>query len=202
MGGRSRVAAQWLAGRGFKKVYNLSGGIKAWEGEVADGPVELNMGMVRGDETPVEIIRLAYGMEHSLGELYEKAKSTVRDSEVAKLLDTLWRVENKHKAYLIDLAKAIDPRRASAESLETEVAAKTLEGGFDSAEFLKKNERFMQSAPDLLDLSIMVETQALDLYVRFAGKTEDEQAKRVLYKIADEEKGHLAALGALRDARA
>jgi len=191
-----------LAGRGFKKVYNLSGGIKAWEGQVAEGPVELNMDMVRGDETPVEVIRLAYGMEHSLGEFYKAAKSTAGDTEVAGLLATLSDVENKHKAYLIELGKSIDPLGTSAEKLETEVASTTLEGGFDSAEFLQRNEKFMKSIPDLLDLSMMVETQALDLYVRFAGKIENDQAKQVLYKIADEEKGHLAALGELRNARA
>jgi len=191
-----------LVGRGFKEVYNLSGGITAWDGEVAEGPVELNMDMVRGDETPIEMIRLAYGMEHSLGEFYKTAKSTARDGEVAALLDTLWSVENKHKAYLIELGKSIDSLRASPEALEAGIASKTLEGGFDSAEFIEKNERFLKSVPDLLDLSMMVETQAFDLYVRFAGKTENEQTSRALYKIADEEKGHLAALAELRSARA
>jgi len=164
--------------------------------------VELNMDMIRGDEAPVEIIRLAYGMEHSLGEFYAAAKSTVKDAEVADLLDTLSRVEKKHKVYLIELGKSIDPLGISAETLETEVASKRLEGGFDSEEFLRKNERFIQSVPELLDLSMMVETQALDLYVRFAGRTENEETEQVLYKIADEEKGHLAALGELRNARA
>ena len=191
-----------MAGRGFKEVYNLSGGIYAWEGKRAEGPVELNMDMVRGDETPAEIIRLAYGMEHSLGEFYKAAKSTTKDAEVAELLGTLSDVENKHKAYLIKLGESIDPVGTSAEKLETEVASKTLEGGFDSTEFLQRNDRFMQSIPDLLDLSMMVETQALDLYFRFAGKTENDHTKEVLYKISDEEKGHLAALGELRDARA
>ena len=32
VGGRSRVAAQMLSGWGFKEVYNLAGGIKAYEG--------------------------------------------------------------------------------------------------------------------------------------------------------------------------
>jgi len=174
----------------------------AWDGAVAEGPMELNMDMVRGDETPVEMIRLAYGMEHSLGEFYRTAKSKARDAEVAALLDSLWSVENKHKDYLVELGKSIDPLRASSEALETGVASKTLEGGFDSAEFIEKNERFLSSVPDLLDLSMMVETQALDLYVRFAGRAENEQTRRALYKIADEEKGHLAALGVLRGARA
>ena len=37
-----------LAGQGFEKVYNVKGGMMAWEGPVADGPVELNIYSVQG----------------------------------------------------------------------------------------------------------------------------------------------------------
>ena len=63
VGGRSRVAAQMLSGWGFKEVYNLAGGIKAYEGHKATGPMELNLDLVQGDESPAAIIILAYGME-------------------------------------------------------------------------------------------------------------------------------------------
>jgi len=63
VGGRSRAAAQLLAGKGFKDVYNLQGGIQAWEGLTAFGPAEIGMALLRGDETSKEIIVLAYGME-------------------------------------------------------------------------------------------------------------------------------------------
>ena len=46
---------------------------------------------------------------------------------------------------------------------------------------------------------MMIETQALDLYLRFAMKMSEESSKKILYKIADEEKAHLEALGTLRD---
>ena len=32
-GGRSSAAAKFMTGKGFQEVYNLSGGILAWEGE-------------------------------------------------------------------------------------------------------------------------------------------------------------------------
>ena len=32
VGGRSSKASAYLSGQGFKKVYNMSGGIKAWSG--------------------------------------------------------------------------------------------------------------------------------------------------------------------------
>jgi hypothetical protein len=63
VGGRSRAAAQILTGKGFKTVYNLKGGIKAWNGHSAAGPAEMGMMLLKGDERPAEIIILAYGME-------------------------------------------------------------------------------------------------------------------------------------------
>jgi len=192
------VAAQLLAGHGFKRIYNLAGGIKGWQGEVAEGPVELNLDMVRGDETPEEIVRLAYGMELSLGTFYRTAAATANDADLVALLDKLAAVEDAHKQHLLQLQATLTGREISRKAMEEEVTQKTLEGGFNSAELLKNNEKFLHSIPDLLDLSMMIETQALDLYVRFANKTEGQETKRVLYRLADEEKGHLAALGHLR----
>ena len=64
------MAAQLLSGQGFREVYNLKGGIKAWQGAKAVGPVELNLDLIRGDESPGEIISLAYGMEEALRRFY------------------------------------------------------------------------------------------------------------------------------------
>jgi len=60
VGGRSRVAAQMLSGMGFKEVYNLAGGIEAYRGGKVAGPVELNLDLVRGDETPGEVLTLVW----------------------------------------------------------------------------------------------------------------------------------------------
>ena len=48
MGGRSRAAAEMLAGRGFQEVYSLKGGIKAWGGLLAGGPAEQGLGLISG----------------------------------------------------------------------------------------------------------------------------------------------------------
>jgi len=75
-----------MAGHGFTKVYNLSGGISAWEGETAQGPLGLHLDLVRGDEPPGEIIKLAYAMEQGLGGFYTKIKGIVQDPELSNLL--------------------------------------------------------------------------------------------------------------------
>jgi len=188
-----------LEGQGFKEIYNLSGGMMAWKGTVAEGPVALNLDMIRGDEKPIEIIKLAYGMEQSLGGFYRLLKDRTQDREVANLFDLLASMEEKHKERLIALGESIKPPDWNREQFEAEVSSAVMEGGFKSEEFMRKNERFLQAVPDTLDVSMMLEAQALDLYLRFADKTAHDDTKSVLYRIGDEEKQHLQYLGRLRD---
>jgi rhodanese-related sulfurtransferase/rubrerythrin len=197
IGGRSRVAAQLLSGFGFNEVYNLTGGIKAWQGNKATGPVELNLDLIRGDETPNEIIKLAYGMEQGLQRFYETMHSRTKDSELADFLWKMVDVEQIHKKTLFDLLAIVDSPEQDLESFEAEVDSDIMEGGFDMTAFMEKNEPFLHTFSDVIDLAMMLETQALDLYLRFAEKSTMTTAKEVLFKIGKEERNHLASLGRL-----
>ena len=172
-----------------------------WNGLTAVGPVEMHLDMVRGDETPEDIIRVAYGMEHSLGGFYRAAKTKTLDTDLARLLEMLITVEDKHKQYLFELYQSLGSSEISLEAFEADDLPKVMEGGFDTDEFMKQNEIFLDDVPSLLDLSMMLETQALDLYLRFADKSENQNTKDILYRIGDEEKAHLAALADFRDER-
>jgi sulfur-carrier protein adenylyltransferase/sulfurtransferase len=196
-GGRSRVGAQLLSGKGFKQPINLSGGIKAWEGLTASGPVEMNLDLVWADAGPQTVVMTAYGMEHALAEFYRIMESRTDDRSVAELLGKLAGIEERHKQYLLDLYNTISPDGSERKTLET--AQSTMEGGFDLTEFLRENEQFAKTAPNLVDLAMMLETQALDLYLRFADKVARPESREILFKIADEEKGHLRSLGKLKD---
>ena len=81
--------------------------------------------------------------------------------------------------------------------VRTRAASETLEGGFNLKEFLAANEAHLDTVPQVLDLAMMLETQALDLYLRFADRCAQTAAKTILFAIADEEKVHLARLGRL-----
>lgn len=192
IGGRSRAAAQFLSGAGFKNVYNLTGGIKAWNGATAKGPVELNLELVRGDETPSEMIRLAYGMEMSLETFYATLKSRTTDPELSNFYSKMEGIEQGHKKRLFEHQMEIDPQDRDLETFEADVQSETMEGGFDVVSFLEKNEPHLNAIPDALSLALMLESQALDLYLRFSNKLSDPLSKGVLYKIADEEKSHLS----------
>jgi sulfur-carrier protein adenylyltransferase/sulfurtransferase len=201
VGGRSRVAAQMLAGYGFDKVYNLNGGINAWNGITATGPEELNLDLVRGDETPIEIIKLAYRMETALGDFYRTISTMTADEELGSLASKLAAIEDRHKGFLVNLLETMDSSGISAAILKPEDKAFIMEGGFSGQELIEKNRTLLSSVSHVLDLSMMIEAQALDLYLRFAGKMEDEASTDALRRIAEEEKSHLEALGKLRGER-
>lgn len=197
MGGRSQAAAQLLSGLGFNEIYNLQGGIKAWQGGKAAGPQELNLDLVRGDETPPEMIALAYGMEMGLGVFYQNLIETTRDTDLKALFSKLAEIEGHHKQRLLNLLAEIDPPAKTVEAYETDIKPTILEGGFELDDFMQKNESYLQKVSDVLDLAMMLETQALDLYLRFADKSSEPGSQQVLFKLADEEKSHMEALGQL-----
>ena len=200
-GGRSLAAAQLLSGLGFNEIYNLKGGIKAWQGLKAFGPKELNLDLVRGDETPAEMIALAYGMEMGLGIVYGEMSERSDDLELKSLLTMLADIEKQHKKRLLEILAETDSPINDTEAYEAELRPSILEGGFGLDDFMKENESFFSSVQGVLDLSMMLETQALDLYLRFADKSADERTQKVLLSIADEEKAHLSSLGNLMDNR-
>ncbi|MFZ2087683.1 MAG: rhodanese-like domain-containing protein [Desulfobaccales bacterium] len=199
VGGRSRVAAQLLSGRGFKEVYNLSGGIKGFRGAKASGPQELSLDLVRGDESPAEMLKLAFGLERALGIFYEKCRDTAQDKDLVDLFTKLGRIEVVHKQKVYERYAALTPNAPDMAAFEADMTPDIMEGGFRLNEFLAANEPWLKSISQVLELGMMLETQALDLYLRFADKSREEGTKQVLYTLADEEKTHIKALGKLMD---
>jgi rhodanese-related sulfurtransferase/rubrerythrin len=197
VGGRSRVAAQMLSGFGFKEVYNLAGGIKAYQGQKAAGPQELNLDLVRGDEDATEITRLACGMEKALQLFYETRQGKVQDQELNDLFLQLARVEERHRQRLSEVYQRLEPSDQEAAACSGPAAPGTLEGGFNVQDFMTSNEAHLDTVPHVLELAMMLETQALDLYLRLAHRSTNQAAQTVLHAIADEEKLHLASLGRL-----
>ena len=129
IGGRSRVAAQLLSGLGFQDVYNLNGGIKAWQGIKAEGPKELHLDLVRGDETPAEIVVVAYGMETGLQTFYENMNQRLKDEKLEALFTKLTDIEENHKKMLFELHAKIEPPGKDLKTFEAEVTPTILEGG-------------------------------------------------------------------------
>lgn len=199
MGGRSRAAAQLLAGKGFTEVYNLKGGIRGWNGLRAVGPSEMGMSYLTGDEDLKEIIALAYGMEEGLRGFYVSISERTHDPDVAHLCDRLSEIEELHKERLFALYVSDHSTIAGRGAFESDVVDGVMEGGFTTEEFLEKHWDTMETVPDLLNIAMMLETQALDLYMRYSDKVQEPSVRDALHDLAEEEKGHLTRLGRLME---
>ncbi|MFC1534268.1 ferritin family protein [Thermodesulfobacteriota bacterium] len=154
------------------------------------------MSLLRGDETPEEIIVIAYGMERGLGEFYTKMAERIVDTEVANMLSKLSEIEDKHKQRLASAYLSLH-KSISDETFESKIVSGMMEGGFTVEEYIDQNGPAMRTIPDVLNIAMMLEAQALDLYMRYSQEITYDKGKTILYDIAEEEKGHLAALGRL-----
>jgi len=203
VGGRSRMATQLLMHQGFRDVYHIQGGIEAWEERTATGPVEFHLQFIRGDESPEEVIAVAYRMEEGLKKFHEFVRARTPDPDLSELLSHLIKAEESHEKTLIELLETISLEPAGQPATTGFDSSRSggglIEGGIDVNEFVKRNEPFLKSVPGYLDLAMMIETQALDLYLRMAVESRNEVAKKVLFRIADEEKTHLNLLGRFMD---
>ena len=201
-GRRSRAAAQILTSRGFEQVYNLKGGIAAWQGHAAAGPSEMGMILLKGNETPREVICLAYGLEEGLRKFYSMSIKLAIGTAVVGVLTKLAKIEVKHKQRLFDLYLTIEPVPLGVDAFEKRITSEFMEGGFDPDKFLEQSMPALKTAAEVLDFAMMLEAQAMDLYMRYAEKSEDPEVKNILYQMANEEKAHLKSLGHILDKNA
>jgi len=196
VGGRSHMAAQLLMHQGFEMVSHLAGGIEAWTQPAASGPVELHLQFISGNESPLEMISLGLNFEEGLRRFHQTARDRTTDRELADLLTSLVKAEENHKQTLLGLLSEDDQSRFQRE-LSPLKGANVMEGGIDVDDFMQRNKPYLQTVPGYLELAMMVETQALDLYLRMADACAQQETRSVLLKISEEEKAHLAALGQL-----
>lgn len=196
-GGRSLVAAQLIEGKGFKKVFNMIGGIKAWDGGAATGPKEMHLGMIKGDETPSEMLKIVYGMEEGLRQFYIKASSFTGDDEAINLLSQLAKIEEKHQDQLLTLFHMLDGGDQHIEKIKSEILPERMEGGFEIDTFLTENKALLKTPTGVLETAMILEVQGMDLLLRFGDKSTHLDTRQALHEIADEEKAHIQALAQL-----
>jgi sulfur-carrier protein adenylyltransferase/sulfurtransferase len=203
VGGRSRMAAQFLMNHGFKDVYNLQGGIQSWEQPAATGPVELHLRFVKGDEGPREVVAIAYRMEEGLKQFHLRMKENSSDAALIELLSHLVRAEESHRRSLLQLLEQATGDTGLTDEVEgtglEKTSAELMEGGLDIETFWEQNRPYLTTVAGYLDIAMMIEIQALDLYLRMANESRDVRTRDVLRRIGDEEKAHLSALGRFID---
>lgn len=192
------MAAQLLAGKGFTNIYNLSGGIKAWESPVAVGDQTEGLDLFSGDESVETTLMVAYGLEAGLHDFYLSMAAKEFPQPVRKLFGDLAKIEVKHQERLLDTYTEVTGRPAEKDRFEATLDDH-LEGGLSTEAFLARFTSDISSPVDVISMAMAIEAQALDLYQRAADNSTATDNKMAFQLIASEEKSHLKRLGELMD---
>jgi len=188
-----------LAGKGFKQVFNVSGGINAWKSKTAIGPQDLGMDLFIGKEAPLDVLKVAYSLEQGLQEFYVTLANKAGNEKVKDLFLKLSKIEVKHQISIYTAYNRISHEGINKDEFEKIVEISALEGGLSTEEYMDLFKPDLNSEKEVISLAMSIEAQALDLYHRVSSKISDSESKAIVNKIADEEKAHLASLGKLMD---
>jgi rhodanese-related sulfurtransferase/rubrerythrin len=197
IGGRSRVAAQVLAAKGFSEVYNLSGGIKAWSDRKAVGPEDLGLALFTGSESLEETFIAAYSLEEGLRDFYLSMAPRVKNEQARALFDKLAAIEVKHQERIVAEFARLSGTPVTREDFAKKHAGPAVEGGLTTGEYLDLYQPDLEVVAEVVSLAMAIEAQALDLYQRATSRAPGTETREALLRIADEERTHLAQLGRL-----
>lgn len=188
------MAAQTLTGKGFEKIYNLTGGIKAWKKEVAVGDEEVGLNLFDGVESGEQAVIVGFGLEMGLRDFYLTMRSQAKRESTQKLFAQLADIEILHQQRLLQLHEEITGTSHTMEEFSCKVVQPAMEGGLTTDEYLQLYKTDLDSELEVLGLALAIEAQALDLYLRAAERSKEQQTIEVLQQIAQEERSHMDRL--------
>ena len=177
----------------------MEGGIKAWKGLVAEGIPEAGMAYLSPATRPEEMIALAWLLEDGSLKFYESLAEMMEDRETKGIFQNLKRSEENHKTTLWKMYEEISGKTPTHEFPDTVISKEprgdVMEGGMLVSEALKWSEG--KELKDILELSISLESNSYDLYLKMERKVEGRNAKQVFKTLSEEEKNHLEQLTSL-----
>ena len=188
-----------LSGKGFSKVINLAGGIKAWNGERAYFGEEKGLELFTGKESPEQTLITAYGLEMGLEEFYISMMEKLKNEDVKELFQKLSFIEVKHRERIFEEYIRISGKTISQQEFMSDMVISASEGGMSTEEYIQFFKPDLESSEAVIELAMSIEAQALDLYFRASERVDHDESRKFLLQMADEERSHLVQLGYLME---
>ncbi|MCP4576429.1 MAG: sulfurtransferase [Deltaproteobacteria bacterium] len=194
VGGRSLAAASMAEEeiRGAGDIYNLSGGIMAWDrATVSNQP---NVQLFDG-QGPSEMFRTAMNLEKGAMRFYTHIRDTYPDPSWSEVFGRLAKAEIAHAKTVHETWERRDAQLEPFEKLFKELDGEVLEGGL----LLKVAMTQLASAGEqtclrMLEMALKIEYTAYDLYRNLTHQLSESEGSAVFLSIAQAEKGHMRAL--------
>ena len=186
-GVRSKAACQLFTMAGAKYVFNMSGGILAWNGEEATGEETAGLEFFLSDDYS-STFAIAYQMEAGLRQFYQLLADREENEEEKAMLTQMALFEDGH------MARLKSKHKECIGELGPEEPREIMEGGLDVEEMITIFGSELDSPEKILQLGMKFEAQAFDLYCRLAKKHYGTEVSRFYREMANEEQQHLLRL--------
>jgi len=177
----------------------MKGGIRAWEGFVAEGIPEAGMAYFSPATRPQEMVTLAWLLEDGTCKFYESIAPMMEEREAKGIFQSLKISEENHKTILWKMYEEMSGKTPTSEFpakvISGEPAGDVMEGGMSITEALKWSKG--KTLKEILELSVSLETNSYDLYLKMEQKVEDRHSKQIFKALSEEEKKHLEQLTSL-----
>ncbi len=199
-GGRSLAAASIFFEEGIseKAIYNLEGGILAWEGKTLKGFPKIQV----FDKTkgPVELLLTAMDLEKGAWRFYTYILKNFEVDPIIPTLEQLSKAEIAHARTVYGFWEKAASTPIAFDQLYEGLKGEILEGGESLLEvmgYLKNIEE--NPCLQILELALHMEYAAFDLYKTMADHAKDQTIRDSFLAIAQAEKSHMRMLIRLLD---
>lgn len=170
--------------------------MNAWKGLRATGAPDAGMAYFEPAKRPEELIALAWMLEDGSCKFYQEMAKRQERTGMAALFQGLSGDEEKHKSSLFDIYRKLSGKESAPgfprSVVSVESSDEYLEGGIE----LKKALGWAQgkASKDILEFSMSLEVNAIDLYIKMERRLEEKEAKEVFLALSNQERNHLKRL--------
>jgi rhodanese-related sulfurtransferase/rubrerythrin len=194
-GARSKAAAVMAIGSTIplKKIYNLTGGIMAWNGKtLAEAP---RVKIFEGIEDPAELLLKSMDLEKGALRFYTYASEKFSGQPFVHPMTALVKAERVHAQSIYRYWEKMAESPRPFDELFEGLTGNIMEGGDDLQAVIDRLEALDgNTCLGLIELALDIEYAAFDLYRTLADMTADDSARNVFLAIAQVEKSHMQML--------
>ena len=182
-GVRSKSGCAIMARLGVEQLYEMEGGINAWNGEQAEGGVDAGLEIFTPGtfDSPFELV---FQMEAGLKSFYQALAERASREDERQMLAELARFEDSHMHKLSQ----------KYGQLENGASMQIMEGGLNQQQMIEAFGDQLSSREKILQLGMKLEAQAFDFYSRLARKYQGEETESFFNQMAAEEHSHLLTI--------
>jgi rhodanese-related sulfurtransferase/rubrerythrin len=194
-GNRSSSAVGLLNGAGLDDVFNMEGGMLAYDGLTAIGPPEAGIFCFPENMQPDELVAMAWYIEDGTQRFLDLIAKQLGDPETRDLIARLSDLKSDHKDDLTKLHGKLAEPGSNADFPGAVLArppADVMAGCVSVPEAIDWSRD--KKGTDILELMMSLEANTLDLYLKLARRVRSERARSVFKHLSEQEKEHLDAL--------